>query len=89
MGYVSERLGELAHAIMTTPSVPARRTIAPVAVPEGQYLVLGDNRDMSKDSRWFGFISRDRIAGRAFGVAISLDRNRWYLPRWHRLLRGL
>jgi len=87
--FASERLGRLAHPIMTTPSVHARRFMAPVTVPEGSYLVLGDNRDLSKDSRWFGFVPRDQIAGRAFGVAFSLDRDRWYLPRWQRFLRSL
>ena len=35
-------------------------------VPEGQYLVFGDNRDFSKDSREFGFITRDSIIGKSF-----------------------
>jgi len=88
-GFASERLDNRAHAIMTTPAVQARRNMAPVTVPPEQYLVLGDNRDLSRDSRWFGFVPRDRIAGRAFGIAISLDRNHSYLPRWHRFAHGL
>jgi signal peptidase I len=88
-GFASETLGSRSHAIMTTPAVPARRYIAPVAVPAGHYLVLGDNRDLSRDSRWFGFVAREQIAGRAFGIAISFDRNHSYLPRWHRFGRGL
>jgi signal peptidase I len=87
--FVSERIGNRSHAVMATPGVPARRFIAPLTVPDGHYLVLGDNRDLSRDSRWFGFIARDQIAGRAFGTAFSLDADRWHLPRWHRFLRGL
>ena len=87
--FAVERIGGLTHPIMTTPAVQARRFMAPVTVPKDNYLMLGDNRDLSKDSRWFGFISRDHIAGRAFGVAFSLDRERWYMPRWQRFLRGL
>ena len=49
----------------------------PVTVPEGQYLVLGDNRDKSQDSRaWEGenrFIPRDAIIGRASFVWLSCE----------------
>ncbi|MCU0518639.1 MAG: signal peptidase I [Oscillatoria sp. Prado101] len=37
----------------------------PVVVPEGHYLVLGDNRNESYDSHYWGFVPRDRIIGRA------------------------
>jgi signal peptidase I len=87
--FVCENLGTRSHPIMTTPAIQARRSIAPMTVPEGRYLVLGDNRDLSRDSRWFGFVPRDHIDGRAFGVAFSLDRDRWYVPRWHRFLHGM
>ncbi|MHA6203824.1 signal peptidase I [Dyella soli] len=53
----------------------------PVAVPAGQYLLLGDNRDNSADSRQFGFFPRGEITGRAFRVAVSLDPANHYLPR--------
>lgn len=53
-------------------------------VPEGQYFLLGDNRDQSADSRWFGFVSRGAIAGRVVGLAGSLDTQRHFRPRWSR-----
>lgn len=37
----------------------------PVKVPEGQYLVLGDNRNHSNDSHYWGFVAQDRIKARA------------------------
>ncbi len=42
-----------------------REFMFPVTVPEGKYIVLGDNRGVSKDSRSFGFIDRTQIEGKA------------------------
>ncbi len=42
-----------------------REAIFPIKVPEGKYLVLGDNREVSKDSRTFGLIDRTQIEGKA------------------------
>jgi len=52
-----------------------------VRVPPDNYLVLGDNRDNSADSRYFGFVPRRNIVGRASGVAVSFDPERFYRPR--------
>jgi signal peptidase I len=42
-------------------------------VPEGQYLMLGDNRDNSEDSRYWGFVPDDHIRGKAFLIWWNLD----------------
>ena len=86
---VAENLGDRSHPIMTLPDRPAARTFGPVNVPDGEYLVLGDNRDNSEDSRYIGFIPRESIYGRAFGVAYSLDADRWYRPRFDRTFSSL
>jgi signal peptidase I len=87
--YSTEKLADAAHAIMLLPARPAARSFGPIVVPAGEYLVLGDSRDNSKDSRYIGFVPRSSIVGRAFRVAYSLDAERWYRPRADRVLTPL
>lgn len=79
-----EELPEHPHAILTAPQRPAMRSFAEITVPAGAYFVMGDNRDNSFDSRYFGCVARERIVGRATYVVASVDRTRSYLPRWGR-----
>jgi signal peptidase I len=58
----------------------------PLVVPSGMYFMLGDNRDNSADSRYFGFVPRRNIVGRATRIVVSLDPDNYYLPRRERAL---
>ncbi|HPS79451.1 MAG TPA: signal peptidase I [Thermoanaerobaculaceae bacterium] len=84
-----EQLGTHPHPVMSTSGVPAPRSFATITVPEGDYFMLGDNRDESGDSRYFGFVPADSIAGQAVGVALSVDLDRSLKPRWRRFFRAL
>ena len=87
--YATETLAAHKHPVMATPVLNAPRTFGPVTVPEGKYFMMGDNRDNSYDSRFYGCVNRDQIVGRASAVVMSLDHDAHYYPRWHRFFTSL
>ena len=54
---------------------PSRDNWGPLVVPTGQYFVMGDNRDTSYDSRYWGFVDRRVIRGRPLFVYYSFDQS--------------
>jgi signal peptidase I len=84
-----ELLGEVRHPIVLDPRHPAPNVTMPMQIPPGRYFVMGDNRDRSRDSRWFGSVPERDILGRAWAVAVSVDPDSWYAPRWDRCLTRL
>jgi signal peptidase I len=77
------------HHIQLLPARVGLSPLRPLTVPPGMYLMLGDNRNNSEDSRYFGFVPRRNIVGRATRVAASFDPENHYLPRGDRLLKPL
>ncbi len=67
-----ERLGTHTYRVQRDPRsfVPEKREFV---VPPAQYLMFGDNRDHSADSRVFGFVKRELLIGRASHVLFSMD----------------
>jgi signal peptidase I len=87
--FASEKLPGQTHAVGGYPAAPAPRTFAPIIVPAGEYFMMGDNRDDSFDSRFWGTVKREKIVGRATTVVLSLDKSNYWLPRWQRLFTSL
>ena len=46
----------------------------PMTVPDGEYFMMGDNRGNSQDSRYWGFLSKERLIGRAVVLIWPLNR---------------
>jgi signal peptidase I len=86
---LTEHLTAASHWVKLAAQTSGRDSFNAVRVPDEHYLLLGDNRDNSADSRVIGFVPRHEISGRASTVLFSLNYDNYYLPRSTRFLAAL
>ncbi|GAB0056066.1 hypothetical protein SIID45300_00366 [Candidatus Magnetaquicoccaceae bacterium FCR-1] len=78
-----EQLGNHPHPILVRPMAGMEPPLE-LVVPPDHYFVVGDNRDNSNDSRYWGFVPKHRLVGRAVAMFWSWDRYEGK-PRWERI----
>ncbi|MES2322677.1 MAG: signal peptidase I [Pseudomonadota bacterium] len=79
-----ESYGKQTQRIQVLPQIGARRNFGPMTIPDDQYLMLGDNRDNSIDSRYYGLVPRHLLIGRAVRILVSADIEGNWMPRGER-----
>ncbi len=90
--YINGQKVDDPHAYFADDSIiPAsfspRDNFGPVTVPKGYFLVMGDNRDRSYDSRFWGFVKKEDFVGRALIIYFSWDGRSpdiFHYIRWER-----
>jgi len=85
-----ETLGDITHSVNIDKNASSRlANFGPVIVPEAHYLVLGDNRRHSADSRVYGFVPHQELKGKATAIAFSVNYDNYFLPRSERFFQDI
>ncbi len=77
--YINGKLFEDKHGFYSNMGKRHRDHFGPITVPQGHLFVMGDNRDHSYDSRYWGFVPLESVKGKAFIIY-------WSWPHWRRFL---
>ncbi len=86
--FVNDQRLEEPYALYSHPEVKPKnpkKNFGPIVIPKNEYFVMGDNRDSSNDSRFWGTVKRQKIHGKAIAIYFSWDNE---IPIWnifHRL----
>ena len=75
----TEQLGEHSHEIQLDLRLGMREIDEELTVPADSYFVMGDFRNNSEDSRFFGFVNKDRLIGKVTRIAVSVAAERKWL----------
>lgn len=87
--HYTEKFGETQRTVQWLPALGHASNFGPVTIPAGQYLMLGDNRDNSADSRYIGLIQRNVLIGRAERILVSAAILDHWQPRTERFGKSL
>ena len=87
--HMKETTAQGQHEIQWLAGVTAKDNWGPMTIPPDQFLMLGDNRDNSADSRYIGLVPRKLLIGRAVRILVSADILEKWQPRFERFGRSL
>jgi len=80
---LQEVLGEVTHNVLQNP-YESNVAVGETIVPDDKYFVFGDNRDNSRDSRYWGFVPDENLKGRAFMIWLHKKESEWP-SQWSRI----